>query len=194
MKYKDFTNRVYPSSGAEIYTRVSTEKDVCVKFDSSPPVHCGEMSSCPGLEPLIIVQGRLTRNPNITIKVQGWKDPFPMTPDQASGIKSYAISIHEMKEVDNLTLIMDEKGHSYNISHNEINITLPQQPALYGIALEVLDNAGNVKSARRFVMFDNSSEIHINAMKHLEVKNASRETNFTWQTHRERSCISFAQN
>lgn len=135
--------------------------------------------------------GRLTRDPSIMIKYRGWIDSFPISTDQASGIKGFAITVHEVKELDKLTLIMDEKGQSYNVSNDEANITLPHEPALYGIALEVLDNAGNVKSARRFVMFDNSSEIKINFLKHLKVDSASPETNYTWQTHRKRSCLSW---
>lgn len=147
--------------------------------------------SCHGIEPLLIMRGRLTRDSSIMIRYRGWIDPFPNNPDQASGIKSFAITVHEVKELDSLTLIMDEKGQSYNASDEEANITLPKEPALYGIALEVLDNAGNVKSARRFVMFDNSSEIKMNSLKHLKVDSASPETNYTWQTHRKRSCLSW---
>lgn len=191
MKYKDFNNNVHPSSGAVIYSRVSESKDVCVHFDSSSPVHCAETLSCNGIEPLLIMPGRLTRDPSIMIKYRGWIDPFPKSTDQASGIKSFAITVHEVKDLDKLTLIMDEKGQSYNVSNDEANITLPHEPALYGIALEVLDNAGNVKSARRFVMFDNSSEIKINFLKHLKVDSANPETNYTWQTHRTRSCLSW---
>lgn len=191
MKYKDFNNNVFPSSGAVIYNRVSESKDVCVHFDSSSPVHCAETLSCHGTEPLLIMPRRLTRDPSIMIKYRGWIDPFPHNSDQASGIKSFAITVHEVKELDKLTLIMDEKGQSYNASNDEANITLPHEPALYGIALEVLDNAGNVKSARRFVMFDKSSEIKINFLKYLKVDSASPETNYIWQTHRKRSCLSW---
>ncbi|XP_062589946.1 uncharacterized protein LOC134251560 [Saccostrea cucullata] len=189
MKYKDFSNKEYP---AVTYNRVTESNDVCFLFDSSPPKHCSEILTCPGQEPIKLISGRLTKDSTLKIKIEGWNDPFPRRPDQASGIKSFSISIHETKEVDNLTLSMDEKAlQTFNISHGEFNVTLPHQPALFGISLEVLDHAGNVKSARRFVMFDNSSEIKINDEKRLKVYTASSKTNYTWQTNKGQSCLSW---
>lgn len=189
MRYKNFDGHVFPPV---TYNRVTASKDVCLLFDSSPPVHCSENSSCPGMEPILILPGRLTRDETLNIKMQGWEDPYLGRPDQASGIKSYMITVHDTKEVDNLTLTMDEKAlQTYNVSDGEINLTLPRQPALYGISVEILDHAGNVKSARRFVMFDNSSEILINHDKRIKVYSASSQTNFTWQTRKGKTCFSW---
>lgn len=191
MKYQDFSNA---ESSPIIYNRVNESNEVCVNFDSSSPKHCSEEATCKRKqEPIILIPGRLTRMANVNVEISGWVDPFPLRPNQASGIKSYTVTIHDTKEIDKNTLIMDEKSiQTHNLLLNDsVRIILPREPALYGISLEVLDNAGNVKSARRFVMFDNSSEIRINGENHLKLDSASLQTNFTWQTHRGNSCISW---
>ncbi|KAH3795435.1 hypothetical protein DPMN_148985 [Dreissena polymorpha] len=63
-------------------------------------------------------------------------------------------------------------------------------PRLYCITLEVKDVADNVRQARRFVLYDNSSFIETWKEKHFRFDSASAASNFLWQTHYSDICLS----
>ncbi|XP_060084327.1 uncharacterized protein LOC132563603 [Ylistrum balloti] len=73
----------------------------------------------------------------------------------------------------------------------EIPSDLPN-PALYAVLLEVKDIANNVKQARRFVMFDNTSKILVRDDKPLYSTTATDITNNKWQTNHGDLCYSWA--
>ncbi|CAC5398105.1 unnamed protein product [Mytilus coruscus] len=82
----------------------------------------------------------------------------------------------------------------FNCSKDEtvVDILLPEKnPMLYAILLEVKDRADNVRQARRFVLYDNSSKIVKNKLLPIRVDSASNQTNFTWQIHHESICYSW---
>ncbi|XP_052073985.1 uncharacterized protein LOC127711862 [Mytilus californianus] len=82
----------------------------------------------------------------------------------------------------------------YNCSKDitELEIELPEKnPMLYAILLEVKDRTNNARHARRFVLYDNSSEIVKNDLIPLRVVSASNQTNFIWQIHHESICYSW---
>lgn len=51
---------------------------------------------------------------------------------------------------------------------------------MYAIHLSAVDNAGNIKTTRRFVLFDDLSEVTFNYKGFTFVETASAQTNFTW--------------
>ncbi|XP_062573120.1 uncharacterized protein LOC134235054 [Saccostrea cucullata] len=155
-----------------------------MRYDSTPPKHCLEDMSCKNNEH-ILFDNRITRTSEIKLDMAGWFDPYPVHPIQASGIKSFEVNIHDMQEVDSSTLAMDEKSLlTYNVDGKHSTIRLPErQPALYGVSLEVLDGAGNLKKARRFVLYDDSSSLLVDSNKTFFLTSGSPVTNFTWQTH-----------
>lgn len=53
---------------------------------------------------------------------------------------------------------------------------------MYAIHLSAVDNAGNIKTTRRFVLFDDLSEVAFNYKGFTFVETASAQTNFTWVT------------
>lgn len=53
---------------------------------------------------------------------------------------------------------------------------------MYAIHLSAVDNAGNIKTTRRFVLFDDLSEVTFNYKGFTFVETASAQTNFTWVT------------
>ena len=190
MTTKNFDNH---PSGKNYYTQTSKSNSVCMYFDSASPIHCSEDKSCS--KEAIQISDRILTDPHLRVEFQGWIDPFPVNKLQASKIRSFSLSVHDTKEVDSKTLNMNEKaldGMTFNVSGHYQDIILPsKQPGLYGIVLEVVDNAGNPKMARRFVMFDNSSTIRIRGDKVLRATTADHKTNFTWQTNLGKVCLSW---
>ncbi|KAK3088800.1 hypothetical protein FSP39_023833, partial [Pinctada imbricata] len=188
--YQDFHNRKYPRQN---YTSTTNSSELCVYLDVTPPMHCSENMSC--AEDPIQISSRILDNPEVEIMANGWFDPFPVNPDQASKIKSVSLSVHEVKEVNNSTLTMDEKSipdMKFNVSGSPLKVILPSKaPGLYGLTLEVVDHALNPKYARIFVLFDNSSNLLIRGEKKLRVDTGDRTTNYTWQTHLRDVCLSW---
>ncbi|CAG2202817.1 unnamed protein product [Mytilus edulis] len=129
----------------------------------------------------------------------GWFDPYPNhgAASLASGIESYEINVYEVKESTKTTLMRDTNkvAGPYNCTKDEteVDILLPEKniPMLYAILLEVKDRADNVRQARRFVLYDNSSEILKNKLIPLRVESASNKTNFTWQINHANICFSW---
>ncbi|XP_069134690.1 uncharacterized protein [Argopecten irradians] len=75
-----------------------------------------------------------------------------------------------------------------------VNISIPSNlpnPAMYAIFLEVTDVANNVRQARRFVMFDNSSTVTSRDDKPFYSTTASQKTNHKWQTNLGQICYSW---
>lgn len=58
----------------------------------------------------------------------------------------------------------------------------PSKPGVYSCILEVSDKANNTQYARRFVIFDKTSQVTIKNNNPLYCSSASESTNFTWQT------------
>ena len=92
------------------------------------------------------------------------------------------------------TLMVKYPGLETNLknpSESSTDITLPDEPALYTVVLEVHDGAGNVGRARRFVLYDNSSTVALFGDKYLRSVSASSQTNYTWQTHHGPTCFNW---
>jgi len=47
--------------------------------------------------------------------------------------------------------------------------------------MTISDNANNSRSARRFVLYDNTSEVEVDITSPLFVSSAVAETGYTWQ-------------
>ncbi|XP_033746935.1 uncharacterized protein LOC117332160 [Pecten maximus] len=81
-------------------------------------------------------------------------------------------------------------NHSIGIATIVIPFDLPN-PALYAVVLEVKDVANNVKQARRFVMFDNSSKVFARDNIPLYSTTATDSTDRKWQTNHGDLCYSW---
>ena len=82
------------------------------------------------------------------------------------------------------------KKVSANVSQLTLNLT-SNLPKLYSVMLEVKDVADNVRQARRFFLFDNSTFITTRSDKPFLVYSASVGTNYTWQTHHNDICLNW---
>ncbi|XP_061196785.1 uncharacterized protein LOC133205060 [Saccostrea echinata] len=170
------------------------QRDVCFRYDSLPPDHCSNTKTC--LNEPIQIQSRITKNNMLNISLSGWFDPKRIgnRDYNSSGIKWFDVSIYMVPHTKN-KLVPDTTAFWKNISKNSTfhEVTL-NETGLYEIHLEVVDNAGaggNVRSARRFVLFDNTSEIQINENKPLLVTTAHFVNGNYWQTEKKAMCINW---
>ncbi|XP_071081006.1 uncharacterized protein [Haliotis cracherodii] len=187
-EYKNFDGRIL---GNNRFNSLEESKTICFRYDNVSPVHCTKDSRfpCSSASPLRL-STRATKSPNITVGVSGWIDPYPESgkQEQASGVKYFKVEVYGMKllgldtlDVDyaNRVFILDElKGNNVNIS-----VSLPVEPAMYVTYLEVHDVAGNVRFARRFLLYDNSSKLEVMTTRVLRVISASVDSRYTWQIH-----------
>jgi hypothetical protein len=141
---------------------------------------------------------RLTRSKKLTVTFDDWVDPNPSSDhtDLASGIKSYEINIYEV--IDSTTTEQMRVTTSLKVYKLPNNVTTPEIDLpektiamLYAVLLEVTDHANNVRQARRFVLYDNSSVIVRNGVIPFRVESASNKTDFKWQVTHGELCFSW---
>jgi len=177
------------------YDKTKTSKQICYTYDRVAPVHCSQKGTCK-LEPMTLSK-RLTSSRGITLNIDGWFDPYPTNghPSLASGIEMFEINIYEVTQSTPTSLMRDTKTvGNYTLEPNatEVEITLPDKnPMLYVIFLDVKDRANNVRQARRFVLFDQSSVILKNNRVPFKVTSASIKSNLKWQVNNEKLCFSW---
>ena len=174
------------------YRKTRQTKVICFRYDDAPPAHCKALKNCSS-DPLY-VKNKVVRSPSIWLYFQDWLDPIPAqgNSSRASSIESYQVIVHEtiasLNRVQIDSGIVFTKKVNFSVTSMEIP-TLSDKPKLYCITLEVKDVADNVKQARRFVLYDNTSYIEIKQGKPLYVNSASSGTNYTWQTHHSDICL-----
>ena len=183
-----------PLSQPKPYRKTSTTKTICYRYDNSEPEHCLQRGVCTS-EPLQL-QKRVSTTPNIWVTWQpkDWTDPIPPGGQavHASSIESYQITVNEVSGPKDLlqtsTTIEFINKVSANVNLLTLNIT-SDKPKLYCVTLEVKDVADNVRQARRFFLFDNTSFITSRLDKPFYISSASVGTNYTWQTHHNDICL-----
>ncbi|XP_069134856.1 uncharacterized protein [Argopecten irradians] len=179
------------------YPKTSSTRELCYWYDNASPEHCLEHSSC-ATEPLDTTSRILTSR-DFTVTLTGWNDPSPVPGDPkfASGIHTYVVNMYEVKKsgydfLDVARIPVIPAVHKEKLS--PVNISIPSNlpnPAMYAIVLEVTDIANNVRQARRFVMFDNSSTVTSRDDKHFYSTTASKKTSHRWQTNLGQICYSW---
>ncbi|XP_069118470.1 uncharacterized protein [Argopecten irradians] len=181
----------------ERYTKTERTRDLCYIYDDANPEHCSISGSC--MHDTLTVLSRVTRERVLNISTSGWTDPFPVGGNAmlSSGIESYRLTIHDVKERSVTRLFMDsaKSGGTSDIEmvqNSWITIQLPEhEPSIYGLLLEIKDVANNVQQSRRFILFDNSSSISVDSTYKLYVSSATENTNYTWQTTHHDICVSW---
>ena len=174
------------------FSKREKTKTICYRFDDAAPAHCKALGLC-AHDPLR-VHSRVIRYNEISVDFDDWYDPVPSggSSSMTSKIESYQLTVNEViPSTGNLkvdTKIVMTK--LVNPTATSAALHLPvANPILLAVVLEVKDAAKNVKQARRFVLFDNSSCIQVDDSKSVIVHSASRQTNFTWQTHHNEICL-----
>ena len=181
-----------PLSQPKPYRKTSTTRTICYRYDDTKPEHCSQKGTCTSAP--LQLQTRVSTTPNIRVTWQGWTDPIPPGGQaiHASLIESYQITVNEVSgpkdSLQTSTTIEFTKKVSANVSQLTLNIT-SDKPKLYCVTLEVKDVADNVRQARRFFLFDNTSFITSRSDKPFYISSASVGTNYTWQTHHNDICL-----
>lgn len=179
------------------YTKVSGSRTLCYRYDVTKPAHCSVHGGVCSTSPLSL-SSRITNDRVINVTFTGWEDIIPPggASIQTSGIESYEITIHAVQDM------FGEQEMEYNTwpgtnpikiaSNGPITLTLPDQnPALFAILITVKDVANNVQQARRFVLYDNGSQINTADHNKLYSTSASPAKNYTWQIHNNQVCFSW---
>ena len=177
------------------YQKTTTSKKICYRFDNASPIHCLYNKICN--EQPIQIDKRITRSTSFQVSFSGWSDPIPTggVTSHSSGIQSYEIRILKVPSsktrltVDLTAKPVFLKMVNSTVDNMFISLNKSDKPALYCIMLEVKDVADNVQQARRFVLYDNTTVIEPMPDKYFNVSSASRESNFTWQTHHHDICL-----
>ncbi|XP_063423612.1 uncharacterized protein LOC134707609 isoform X2 [Mytilus trossulus] len=169
----------------ETYSGITEENSMEFRFDYDEPNHCIENASCTSNEiPLQLKD--ITKSP-ISPRWSGWKDTL-------AGIGKYVIEFWKMEySIDYSGLREPDITTNFNPVPDYIQEILPENPikfptfepkdpGVYSVIIEVNDRANNSKYARRFVIYDNTSEIITSEINRLYATSASNESHFSWTT------------
>ncbi|KAK7493739.1 hypothetical protein BaRGS_00015068, partial [Batillaria attramentaria] len=182
--------------GLHTFTPVNQSKRVCFTYDMTKPSHCSQSNSQPCNSQPLELSTRLTREPEVTVLVDGWFDPIPPggTYKSASHIDKYRLEVHGVDENQTSLSVQENARKTYSLEWNanltarggpyNLTVRLPDEGAarLYAIILEVHDKAGNVNYARRLVLYDNTSTVELKPSASLHVVSANPQSNHQWQT------------
>ncbi|XP_053381645.1 uncharacterized protein LOC123528459 [Mercenaria mercenaria] len=178
------------------YQKTSTTETVCYRYDDAKPQHCLVTRTCSlGEKEPIQISHKVTRTSIIPVSFSGWKDPIPVggNTSHASDIESYEITVNEV----NNGIVDSGKVFSCKMNHTQTTLTLnltSDSPRLYSVNLEVKDAADNVRQARRFVLYDSTTNITSRPDKPFTVSSASMASNYTWQTHHNDICLNWTDH
>lgn len=196
LKTTDTSSSSHVVSDAVPYTKMKRSRTLCYRYDNEAPVHCSENSTCTS-QPLHINQDDIiTRSGFVQVTFTGWIDPIPLNgnTEHASGIESYLITVHEVDSSSSIQKVAARKLQEIELNNTDTSLSLnltSNRPKLYCINLEVKDVADNVRHARRFVLYDNTSFIESRSNESFKVTSASVPTTYKWQTHHNDICLSW---
>ncbi|XP_062588081.1 uncharacterized protein LOC134249747 [Saccostrea cucullata] len=178
----------------EYYNETVTTRELCFWFDNLQPLHCKVTRECNNLD-VIQIPNSITKSPFVTVGIKGWKDMdnFKGKHINASGISEYEITvygIHGDGALLKADISADKSNTRTSNTPTPMHIEL-STCGLYEIHLEIKDNSGegNVQIARRFVLFDNCSDVHKDPQKNLFIATADLSSSRTWQTQKTELCF-----
>ncbi|XP_077999970.1 uncharacterized protein LOC144452699 [Glandiceps talaboti] len=162
-----------------LYTGILREDTSTVAFDFADPRHCtGTSQDCDGS--ILDIGDAYRKNGVITVRwvPNDWQD-------SPAGIHHYDCEAFLLATDDaNTPLgIRSEAPHASqrNIDHqiSETVLNLPET-GLFAIVFTIFDAVGNFAKARRFLIFDDDSEIEIDDNKPISVTPAVYNAQFFW--------------
>ena len=148
-------------------------------IDLEAPTHCSLVSliSCLTNQSILDLGVGITDSDNVTATWGGWLD-IP------SGITAYTLEVFEMTETDDVlqesVMISSEDFNHTGQNVYEFVQVLPNEGP-YSFIFQSQDLAGNVRFARRLVLFDANSSLEIDVGAPLQVISAVPESGFQWQ-------------
>ena len=193
----DTTSSQLTRSSPVPYQKISSTKTICYHYDETPPLHCLENEEC-NTEPLQL-ETRISRTPNIDVTFEGWFDPVPEGGQQAdaSSIESYQITVNEVSGPRDALKVSPEVMFTRKIPSTGNNMTLnitSDRPALFCVTLEIKDIADNVRQARRFFLYDNTTFISSRSDKPFYINSAAKNTDYLWQNSHGDICLNWTDH
>ncbi|XP_062616047.1 uncharacterized protein LOC134277752 [Saccostrea cucullata] len=142
------------------------------RWDTELPYHCIQeinKTDCPDF--LTVLD--LTENPTFMASWDGWTDDL-------AGLHIYEYEVYELITLHS-TLQEVSLVKTGNISqvYDSLNLTL-NNPGMYAIHFTAVDKAGNSKTSRKLVFFDDISKVTFKNGKVSRVETATENTQFTW--------------
>ncbi|XP_019633113.1 PREDICTED: uncharacterized protein LOC109476570 [Branchiostoma belcheri] len=160
------------------------------KYDSTTPLHSGTFQQ------MLDVGDPFTKQ-SPTARWSGWGDT-------GSGIQNYHVEVYRMDHTQGDTLreiftAMYEASLESTVSEYAVNLA-GEDPGVFSVVLIVEDasggnEVGNLKRARRFFIFDDSSDITIDEEAGLAevgdmwLSTALEETDFVWQANLDQEIV-----
>ncbi|ESO88672.1 hypothetical protein LOTGIDRAFT_165458 [Lottia gigantea] len=143
VKIKNLERNVY---NTYYYTPNSLSRAFEIKFDNVPPYHCQPVDNC---KLTMLTDIDITKKVENTVYWDGWIG-------EDSGIAKYELEIFSMKSVGN-ELIIDKRifDTETTLKSQQFNLTVP---GVYSVILAAVDKAGNIRLARRCLIFDDNSQ------------------------------------
>ncbi|ESO88609.1 hypothetical protein LOTGIDRAFT_165393 [Lottia gigantea] len=140
-----------------------------IRFDNVPPYHCQPVLDCNQTMLSDIDGSQQTEN---TLSWDGWMD-------DDGGIGVYEIEVFSLKPAGDILVIGESVQNHYTTSNNlTFHLTTP---SAYAIIFTAKDKAGNTQTARRILVFDDSSNITTTHTSQFLATTALPSTNYVWQ-------------
>eukprot|EP00058_Branchiostoma_floridae_P000531 XP_002586019.1 hypothetical protein BRAFLDRAFT_110185 [Branchiostoma floridae] len=146
-------------------------------FDLNPPYHCSVLGSC--TDNMLDRGKAITKDAHINLHWSGWRD-------DDSGISEYEYEVFMLAPTGEYLQERQPAIAGGKIGPNvtEMSIVL-NETGVYSIVLTVEDSCGpdngNFISARRFLIFDNSSTVEVDTSRHTMWVDSVGGSS-TWQT------------
>ena len=177
--YLDILNLDTNTTARNYYSGTAAVGRASFVIDLEAPTHCSLVGSisCLTNQSILGLGVEITDSDNVTATWGGWLD----TP---SGITGYTLDVFEMTEIGNVlqesVMINSEDFNNTGQSVYTFVQSLPNEGP-YSFILRSRDVAGNVRFARRLVLFDANSSLEIDDGAPLQVISAVPESGFQWQ-------------
>ncbi|ESO83749.1 hypothetical protein LOTGIDRAFT_168990 [Lottia gigantea] len=140
-----------------------------IRFDNVPPYHCQPVLDCNQTMLSDIDGSQQTEN---ILSWDGWMD-------DDGGIGVYEIEVFSLKPAGDVLVIGESVQNHYTTSKN-LTFYLTT-PSAYAIIFTTKDKAGNTQTARRILIFDDSSNITTTHNSQFLATTALPSTNYVWQ-------------
>lgn len=150
-------------------------------IDIQGPTHCSLVSSidCLPGQGILNLGGEIVEEDLITALWGGWIDV-------PSGITHYEFRVYPLQLSGDMLIEVDMSLNLTTYEHQNIatlyeDTTILPSEGPYAFILKTLDLAGNVRLARRLLLFDNTSTVEVDLASPLQFTSAVPETGYQWQ-------------
>ena len=184
-----------------VYDKTEILVKRCYLYDASAPVHCTETpeyEQCNLDSNPLVLETRISQSTNIDVQWQGWIDAYSSDGNSVhnSGIELFTVIVNEMMNSNDVLMldtgVMFTKTVDSSTTQLTLDIPTPSTPKLYCVTLEVKDYADNVGKARRFFLYDNTSNLsHSNDENKFYFSSATAESEYKWQSNTTDFCVTW---